>query len=234
MMDINNNAASIKAQNALLDKLGISNSATAKAEAKDELGQDEFLKLMTTQLQNQDPFAPMDNGDFIAQMAQFSSVSGINQLNDTMGAMAGQIEQFRIATASSMMGHSVLVPGDTARADENGEIHGVMDLDGTSIDTKVTYTDAVTGAVLKTADMGAQASGLVGFAWTDLPDEYKDGSKSIKVEVSVNKGEGPESLQPSIFSQVIGASMDGPNGGVMYELPDNGQVSAEEVLRFRI
>ena len=47
-------------------------------------------------------------------------------------------------------------------------------------------------------------------------------------------GEGPENLQPSIFSQVIGASMDGPNGGVMYELPDNGQVSAEEVLRFRI
>ena len=120
-MDINNNAASIKAQNALLDKLGISNTANAKAEAKDELGQDEFLKLMTTQLQNQDPFAPMDNGDFIAQMAQFSSVSGINQLNDTMGAMAGQIEQFRIATASSMMGHSVLVPGDTARADENGD-----------------------------------------------------------------------------------------------------------------
>ena len=89
-MDINNNAASIKAQNALLDKLGISNASTAKAETKDELGQDEFLKLMTTQLQNQDPFAPMDNGDFIAQMAQFSSVSGINQLNDTIGAMAGQ------------------------------------------------------------------------------------------------------------------------------------------------
>ena len=217
-MDINNNAASIKAQNALLDKLGISNSSTSKAEPKDELGQDEFLKLMTTQ----------------SQMAQFSSVSGINQLNDTIGAMAGQIEQFRIATASSMMGHSVLVPGDTARADENGEIHGVMDLDATSVATQVTFSDAGTGNVLKTVDMGAQASGLVGFAWTDLPDAYKDGSKAVKVEVSVNKGEGPENLQPSIFSQVIGASLDGPDGGVMYELPDNGQVSAEEVLRFRI
>jgi len=234
MTEINSNAASLSAQNALLDKLGISTAAANKDEPKNELGQDEFLKLMTTQLQNQDPFAPMDNGDFIAQMAQFSSVSGINQLNDTMGSMAGQIEQFRIATASSMMGHSVLVPGDTARADENGEIHGVMDLDNTSIDTKVTYTDAETGAVLKSADMGAQASGLIGFAWTDLPEEYKDGTKAIKVEVSINKGEGPESLQPSIFSQVIGASMDGPDGGVMYELPDNGQVSAEDVLRYRI
>ena len=55
----------------ILDKLGI-NSAKEKfapKEAKDQLGQEDFLKLMTTQLQNQDPFAPMDNGDFIAQMA---------------------------------------------------------------------------------------------------------------------------------------------------------------------
>ena len=89
MTEINSNAASLSAQNALLDKLGISTAAANKDEPKDELGQDEFLKLMTTQLQNQDPFAPMDNGDFIAQMAQFSSVSGINQLNDTMGSMAG-------------------------------------------------------------------------------------------------------------------------------------------------
>ncbi len=233
-MDINNNAASIKAQNALLDKLGIQTAADKKAAPKDELGQDEFLKLMTTQLQNQDPFAPMDNGDFIAQMAQFSSVTGINQLNDSVGAMASQIEQFRIATAANMMGHSVLVPGDTVRADDNGEIHGVMDLDSTSIDTQIKFTDAETGALLKSIDMGAQASGLVGFAWTDLPDMYKDGSKQIKVEVTVNKGEGPEGLQPSIFSEVIGASMDGPGGGVVLELPDNGKVNAADVLRFRI
>ena len=69
---------------------------------------------------------------------------------------------------------------------------------------------------------------------TDLPDMYKDGSKQIKVEVTVNKGEGPEGLQPSIFSEVIGASMDGPGGGVVLELPDNGKVNAADVLRFRI
>ena len=65
------------AQTALFEKLGISNNTDVKKASSGSLGQSDFLKLMTTQLQNQDPFAPMDNGDFIAQMAQFSTVTGI-------------------------------------------------------------------------------------------------------------------------------------------------------------
>ena len=62
------------AQAALFEKLGITNQAGTQKAAKDTLGQSDFLKLMTTQLQNQDPFAPMDNGDFIAQMANILTV----------------------------------------------------------------------------------------------------------------------------------------------------------------
>ena len=63
---------------AILNKLGINSSEKSNMpKAKDQLGQEDFLKLMTTQLQNQDPFAPMENGEFIAQMAQFSTVTGI-------------------------------------------------------------------------------------------------------------------------------------------------------------
>ena len=65
------------AQSALYEKLGINKNSNVKTGSSDSLGQNDFLKLMTTQLQNQDPFAPMDNGDFIAQMAQFSTVTGI-------------------------------------------------------------------------------------------------------------------------------------------------------------
>ena len=81
----------------------------------DKLGQSDFLKLMTTQLQNQDPFAPMDNGDFIAQMAQFSTVTGIQEMNSSIGKLVEEFDQARIATASNLLGHSVLVPGNIAR-----------------------------------------------------------------------------------------------------------------------
>jgi flagellar basal-body rod modification protein FlgD len=100
-MEVDNK--SLSAQNALLSKLGISTTNTKTAEPKTELGQSEFLRLMTTQLQNQDPFAPMDNGDFIAQMAQFSSVAGISEMSETMSGIAEQIGQLGILFLSRVI-----------------------------------------------------------------------------------------------------------------------------------
>ena len=72
----------------ILDQIGVKSSGTKEAEKnKSNLGQEDFLKLMTTQLQNQDPFAPMENGDFIAQMAQFSTVTGITEMSTEMKAL---------------------------------------------------------------------------------------------------------------------------------------------------
>ena len=81
------------AQAALFEKLGISKNSDAQKGSSDTLGQSEFLKLMTTQLQNQDPFAPMDNGDFIAQMAQFSTVTGITEVNEGLNRLADKFDQ---------------------------------------------------------------------------------------------------------------------------------------------
>ena len=81
------------AQAALFEKLGITKQAGTQKASKDTLGQSDFLKLMTTQLQNQDPFAPMDNGDFIAQMAQFSTVTGIQEVNNSIGQLVEEFEK---------------------------------------------------------------------------------------------------------------------------------------------
>ena len=92
---------------------------------------------MTTQLQNQDPFAPMDNGDFIAQMAQFSTVTGIEEMNESIKLLVEEFDQARIATASNLLGHSVLVPGSTGKPNDEGEVPGVLDLPEP---TPVSYT----------------------------------------------------------------------------------------------
>ena len=86
----------------ILDKIGVKSANEKKEETnKSTLGQEDFLKLMTTQLQNQDPFAPMENGDFIAQMAQFSTVTGITQMGETMKNVSDQLSELRIASATS-------------------------------------------------------------------------------------------------------------------------------------
>ena len=174
------------AQAALFEKLGLTKQSDAQKASSDKLGQSDFLKLMTTQLQNQDPFAPMDNGDFIAQMAQFSTVTGIQEMNASIGKLVEEIDQARIATASNLLDHSVLVPGNIGRADENGELHGVLDLPDSTILTQLTYRDADTNAELYMEDLGPRSAGLVGFKWSDIPEEVLDGNKRIKIEALID------------------------------------------------
>ena len=194
------------AQKALFDKLGISSQTDAsKRGTSNNLGQEDFLKLMTTQLQNQDPFAPMENGDFIAQMAQFSTVSGIQEVNQNLTGLNDEMKQMRIATASNLLGHSVLIPGNVARPDENGEFHGVFDLPEASSATSVVYTDAQTGELLLNHELGPVQAGLVGFNWNDVPQNVIDGKKLVKIDIQANTGSGVQNFGPSVYARVLSA-----------------------------
>ncbi len=144
--------------------------AQTRTSGTSDLGQGDFLLLMTTQLQNQDPFAPMENGEFLAQMAQFSTVSGLESVNQTLGMISGQIGGSRIATGASLLGQQVLVPGTTARPDDQGAIHGVVDLPESVTALSVSFIDPDTGATLYRADLGPHQAGLVGFSWDQVPD----------------------------------------------------------------
>ena len=155
----------------LLTKLGVKKSGTTTSTGastatakKTSLDQTDFLKLMTTQMSNQDPFQPQDNTQMIAQMAQFSTVTGIQQLNTTMSTMATQISDNQIATVASFAGKTVLVPGTTALADSTGAISGAIDLPNSVSGLNVQITDQ-SGNVVKSLSLGANPAGLVGFSW---------------------------------------------------------------------
>jgi flagellar basal-body rod modification protein FlgD len=229
-----NNRIDANAQ-AVFDALGISTQANAADRAtKSELGQQDFLKLMTVQLQNQDPFAPMENGDFIAQMAQFSTVSGIEQMNRGLTGLTDQMRQMRIATASNLLGHSVLVPGNLARPDADGEIHGVIDLPQASSATMIRYSDAETGELYHSEALGAQRAGLIGFNWRDLPPAVIEGRRQIKIEATVNMGDGEESLGPSVYAKVLAAAAGSDTAdGVTLDVQDYGEVTLTDNIRFR-
>ena len=217
---------------AILDKLGVSSYDENKPKAKDSLGQEDFLKLMTTQLQNQDPFAPMENGEFIAQMAQFSTVTGITEMGQTLKSLASQLNEFRVATASDLLGHSVLVPGNLARPNKDGEIHGVIDLPAASAANGVVVTD-MSGEVVHTIDLGSQPSGLIGFSWTDMDKKYLEGNPSFKIEAYTTGADGTKGANTSVFAEVLAASVDKEKTGVKLEVKDYGEVNASDVLKFR-
>ena len=216
----------------ILKKLGVKGEEDPKPASKDNLGQSDFLKLMTTQLQNQDPFAPMENAEFIAQMAQFSTVTGITEMGASLKGIAEQLGEFRIATAANLLGSSVMIPGNYARPDESGEIHGMLDLPSASGATSLTFSNAA-GDLLHTMQLGAQPSGLVGFAWSDVPQSVLDSGEAVRIEAFADMGKGMESLTPSIFAEILAASTGDAVNGVMLDVRDYGEVRAADVKKFR-
>ena len=229
MSEINSSNQSL---NNILDKLGINSSKEkfAPRETKDQLGQDDFLKLMTTQLQNQDPFEPVDNADFIAQMAQFSTVTGITSMDETMKSVSEQLSEMRIASTTQLMGHSVLVPGKYARPDKEGTISGVVDLPKTAANLNIIFENS-DGEVLHQDALGVQSAGLVGFEWKDLPDDVLSSSHPITIRAFTgNTGDNGE-LATQVFANVSGTSKT--DNGVMLEVEDYGTINPSQVVRFK-
>ena len=215
---------------AILNKLGINSSEKSNVpKAKDQLGQEDFLKLMTTQLQNQDPFAPMENGEFIAQMAQFSTVTGITSMDESLKNVAAKLGETRIATAANMLGHSVLVPGKIARADDDGSVNGVIDLPNATTKLQV-FFQKENGEIINQLDLGGQSRGLVGFAWENLPQEIRDNNEPIFISAFL--GDNPDqALATSVYSKVVGTSSE--NNEIKLDVDGYGLINASEAVRFR-
>lgn len=203
------------------------------ANMSSNLGQADFLTLMTAQLQYQDPFKPMENGEFLAQMAQFSTVSGIEDVNRTLSSIGDRMQSFRVATTANMLGHSVLVPGNIARADEGGAINGVVDLPEPAQSVVVTYSDATTGALLSSQTSGAQPAGLMGFSWTELPMDLAALRSPIRVDVTLNTGTSSQQIGPSVFARVLSARTAVGTEDITLQIEDFGDLHALEIGAFR-
>ena len=141
-----------------------------KAVTANEAGSAErFLKLLVTQMQNQDPLNPMDNAQITSQIAQINTVNGIQQLNTSVQGLNGQFVQMQALQGVSLVGHNVTVPGNLMAYDEDasGAARGVggFELSGSADRVKVEVLSGA-GRVVDTLDLGAQTSGSHSFSWT--------------------------------------------------------------------
>ena len=140
-------------------------AAPAKAtSANAALDQTAFLKLMSAQLKSQDPFAPVDNTQMVAQMAQFSSTTGIAEMNASLKTIAGDIASSRVGDAASWIGKSALVASETATPLSDGSYGGEIDLPADASSLTLSLVDA-SGKVVHAQDYGAQAAGTLAFKW---------------------------------------------------------------------
>jgi flagellar basal-body rod modification protein FlgD len=139
-------------------------SSAAVTSAASAMNQNDFLKLMTTQLTTQDPFNPVDNTQMVAQMAQFSQVAGIAEMNQSLQTIAASLGGSRLSDAASWIGHSMLVTSDVATPLRDGSYAGQFTLTDPADQVNVNFLDG-NGAVVHSETLGAQAAGDISFAW---------------------------------------------------------------------
>lgn len=150
---------------ALVDTLNAGSSSKTSTAAEDSAAEisDRFLTLLVTQLKNQDPLNPMENAELTTQLAQMSTVEGINQLNTTVDALSTMMLSNQVLQGASLVGREVLAEGDALTLTESGAL-GAVDLESKVDTLKVSVYDS-DGLLVRTLSVGAQDAGLVYFTW---------------------------------------------------------------------
>ena len=203
--------------------LASTSSTAAAGSTKNAAGsEDRFLKLLVAQLSNQDPMNPMDNAQMTSQMAQISTVTGVQQVNKTIEGLSAQLASMQMLQSSSLVGRGVLV--DSTRLPvSGGKAAGAIDLVAAADRVKIEILSAG-GQVIDTIDLGALAAGRQPFEW-DAKGRMTEGSVSYRVSAS-------QADKAVVATQMARATVNGisSDSGVMnVQLQGLGNVTYDKV-----
>ncbi|RYY75696.1 MAG: flagellar hook assembly protein FlgD [Gammaproteobacteria bacterium] len=219
------------------------NAAAETAKKKtNELGQDAFLQLMITQMKNQDPLAPQSNSEFVAQLAQFSSVQGLEKLNTNFNNFSSSFNSNQALQASSLVGRSVSVETDTSMLVDKGIISGNVKLGSSTSDLKINIYDDK-GALAAQVPVGTVPAGDTNFRfdgqnievngelldWTTGEKALPPGSYSFEVMASQN---GKQEQLTTNLSVNVNSVTIGTDGKLVLNLAGVGPVDISKVKQF--
>jgi flagellar basal-body rod modification protein FlgD len=197
---------------------------------------DKFMTLLVTQLKNQDPLNPMDNAQLTSQLAQLSTVQGINQLNSTLTSLSSSYQSTESLAATNLIGKGVLVDGNSVGLSSGQGVFGV-EL-GTAADSVQVQIFDAKGNQVQAMDLGAQPAGVLPVAWNGVPDATNvdangkpvtlpDGSYTIKVTATAG-GSTLTDASALTLSSVASVTTNAKDG-VKLNLPGKGMVSLADI-----
>ena len=198
---------------------------------------DKFMTLLVTQLKNQDPLNPLDNAQITSQLAQLSTVTGVNKLNTTLESLKASYQSSEALQAANMIGHGVLVEGDRVYLADGKSILGV-ELDSAADQVDLIITDPTTGKDIETIKLGKNDAGVIPVAWDGVldpenvdadgkPVTLKNGEYLIRV-VATRAGEELDDARTLAFDSVASVTTNAKDG-VKLNLPTKGVVSMADI-----
>lgn len=222
---------------ALMNQLGLTPGASAAAGTagtaanlgSSQLNQSDFLQLMTAQLSNQDPTQPMDSSQFMAQISQFSMVSGVQDMQKSIQQLATSLTSNQAMQATSLVGHQVVAAGSGAELGTNGALSGAIDLPQAVNDLKVDISDS-SGKLVQTVDLGAQGAGLVPFTWNGVSSAGANSPSGIyKIAAQAEINGTRQALTTYVASTVNSVTVNGANQQVTLNTSNGESVQMNNV-----
>ncbi|MDI1246636.1 MAG: flagellar hook assembly protein FlgD [Rhodoferax sp.] len=186
-----------------------------------------FLKLLTTQLNNQDPLNPLDNAQLTSQLAQMSTVSGIEKLNSTVESLLAQTGSGQVLQAAGLIDRSVLAPGSNLALQSGSATPCAVDLPVAATSVKVNISNAA-GQLVRSLDLGALPPGVQTLSWDGANDKGQAlASGSYQFSVTASGGGANVAAVPLTYGNVSSVAQ-GPNG-VALNLADRRVIGFSDV-----
>jgi flagellar basal-body rod modification protein FlgD len=210
--------------NSVLDSLTKTNAAR---QPSNSLGQDQFLQLMVAQLKNQDPMQPMQNGEFLSQMAQFGTVKGVQELQNSFSQLAGSLQSNQALMASSMVGRSVLVPGQVGSLEPGAGLAGAVAVPSSSNVVVGIYNTS--GQMVRHLDYGTQPAGQMNFVWDGVTDSGAAApAGNYQIRAVTASGAETKAADTLVRARVDSVSLGGTKG-MQLNLAGLGTVAFNDV-----
>jgi flagellar basal-body rod modification protein FlgD len=187
--------------------------------------QNRFLKLLVAQMNNQDPMNPMDNAQMTAQMAQINTVSGIQQLNDTVKGLASQFDTLQALQSTSLVGRQVLTEGNSLTLQGNAA-QAAVNLAGPA-DKVTVQVIAPSGQVIDTLELGALSAGQQPIAW-NASNYTQAGNPTFKVSAS----QGGASVQATPLSVGVVTGVSNTHTGLQLHMQNGSSLPYSAIKTF--
>ena len=208
----------------------VASQAQAEVERTSVLGQSDFLKLMTTQLMNQDPLQPMENGEFLAQMAQFSTVSGITEMNDSIQNLSESYRSQQLMQASGLINKSALVEGSFAELDPVKGLSGAFMIDKATDGTQIVIKN-LQGEIVHTEQLGIKFPGMHEFKWDGVTDDGYPAQPGQYLVEPVALDNGEPYIPTTLVYANVNAISTSPTGELLLEVAGVGNLPFNNVYR---
>ena len=208
------------------------NTRTAvERDSEEELGRTAFLELMIAQIENQDPLEPAQNEAFIAQLAQFSSVEGIQNLNESMDSLVASLRGNVALEAGNLVGRNVLIPTNQTALNTQGGVGGTVEIDANVPNLFVDILNAQ-GQTVKRLEMGAAPAGQIRFNWDGLSEGGEPVEQGFYRVEAYSEIEGNRvDFQALLPDQIVSVSIE--EGGLIANLAGGSSVPAAQIREIR-